>query len=264
MGFDNAEQLNLGIYKSAFEKKFLDETEIYYRTESEEFLEKNTVTEYMKKVESRLLHEEQRVELYLNPSSLPRLLDTCVKVLITNHLDRFYREFQNLLNGDRKEDLSRMYQLLSRNPESLPNLRECLRDYIISEGTEAFLARLEVASTDAKVYIEIILRVHKRFSELLRESFANEASFIAALDIAFSGLINKNPITNKNPNQNSKSSELLAKYCDQMLKKSNKNCEDIEFEDAANNVVCFSHIFSLFISFKFLILLSLDGHLQVH
>lgn len=48
--------------------------------------------------------------------------------------------------------------------------------------------------------------------------------------------INSNAIT-KMANSSSKSPELLAKYCDSLLKKSSKNPEEAELEDTLNQVV---------------------------
>lgn len=48
--------------------------------------------------------------------------------------------------------------------------------------------------------------------------------------------INNNAVT-KAANMSSKSPELLARYCDLLLKKSSKNPEEAELEDTLNQVV---------------------------
>lgn len=73
-------------------------------------------------------------------------------------------------------------------------------------------------------------------------SFKNDNGFVAALDKACGKFINTNAVTVASKST-SKSPELLAKYCDLLLKKSSKNPEEAELEDTLNQVmVVFKYI----------------------
>jgi len=233
---------NLSVYKESFEDQFLDDTERFYTRESSEFLHQNPVTEYMKKAETRLKEEERRVQIYLHETTLDRLLKTCDKVLIEKHLDIFHAEFQNLLNSDKDDDLGRMYQLVSRIPDGVGELKRLLENHINNQGLVAIDKLGDEAINDPKLYVSTILDVHRKYNALVMTAFSNDTGFVASLDKACGKFINNNSVTKK-ANASSKSPELLAKYCDLLLKKSSRNPEEAELEDTLNQVmVVFKYI----------------------
>ncbi|XP_078331203.1 cullin-1-like, partial [Crassostrea virginica] len=86
------------------------------------------------------------------------------------------------------------------------------------------------------MYVQTILNVHRKYHVQVMTAFSNDAGFVAALDKACGRFINNNSVT-RMANSSSKSPELLARYCDLLLKKSSKNPEEAELEDTLNQVM---------------------------
>jgi cullin 1 len=132
-----------------------------------------------------------------------------------------------------------MYDLTMKIPDGLNELKKILEAHIYNKGMEAIEKCSEAALNvnffyygseiygflkfsyqlkDPKIYVQTILDVHKKYDHLVLSSFHNDKGFVAALDKACGKFINNNAIT-RATNSLSKSPELLARYCDFLLKK---------------------------------------------
>ncbi|SAL96780.1 hypothetical protein [Absidia glauca] len=237
LGLDSKDttKSNFSVYREYFETPFIDATEVYYKTESEKFISENSVPDYMKKAESRLAEEENRVEMYLHASTHKVLVSKCEVVLVKNHAEVISDGFQQLLNLDKQEDLHRMYTLLARIPDGLDPLRVNFESHVRKAGLGAVerIGQQEKEAMDPKTYVEALLEVHKQYNDLVQTAFNGEAGFVASLDKACGEFVNRNKVCRAST---SKSPELLARFCDSLLKKSAKNPEENELEDVLNSV----------------------------
>jgi len=239
------------IYEVYYEKPFIEATEKFYLYESQKFISENSIVDYMKKAKARLEEENQRVDRYLNESSRIPLLKACKDVLIKNHLEPIQDEFTELLQQDRVEDLELLYFLLKYIPNSFDPLCQKFEDYVKQQGLASIekVAQNPVSksgsstpvsakkeakeSVNPQAYAEAILVVRKKYIKLINDSFDNDSKFVASMDKACREFINKNKICN----QKVKSPELLARYCDGLLKKSNKIAESSEIEERLKDII---------------------------
>jgi cullin 1 len=58
-------------------------------------------------------------------------------VLIREHAEKMWEDFQQLLDFDKDEDLQRMYALLARIPEGLEPLRKKFEEHVKRAGQAA-------------------------------------------------------------------------------------------------------------------------------
>eukprot|EP01112_Ceratiomyxa_fruticulosa_P003138 TRINITY_DN1351_c0_g4_i1.p1 TRINITY_DN1351_c0_g4~~TRINITY_DN1351_c0_g4_i1.p1 ORF type:complete len:768 (+),score=165.40 TRINITY_DN1351_c0_g4_i1:391-2694(+) len=232
----------LQVYKDFFEVDFLAATEGYYTSESAEFIANNSVADYMKKVEIRLAEELRRVTQYLHSSTELELVSKCDRVLIERHVERMWNEFQSLLQDDKVDDLARMYSLLSRIARGLEPLRTTMEKHVQNVGLDAISNIGSAALNDPKLYVETILRVFKKYNDLVTGAFRSDSGFVASLDKACRRFINENQVTIA-AKSSSKSPELLARFTDLLLKKSPKNPEEAEMEQLlADVMIVFKYI----------------------
>lgn len=231
LGLDenDSSKSTLEVYRYYFERPFIAATRVYYENESRRFVAENSVVEYMKKAEARLEEEKARVGLYLHPDITKRLTDTCLDVLVTAHSGLLRDEFQVLLDNERQDDLARMYRLLSRIKDGLDPLRTKFETHVRKAGLAAVeKVASEGENFEPKMYVDALLQVHTRYSNLVAAAFAGESEFVRSLDNACREFVNRNKICKSS---STKSPELLARYTDSLLKKGSKAVEESELEE---------------------------------
>ncbi|AOW03975.1 Cullin [Yarrowia lipolytica] len=245
LGLDQLDikRVNLQVYEQAFLHPFIQHTKDYYTKESALFLQENTVVDYNRKAEQRLAEEKGRVDVYLHPSSEQRVIETCHECLIADHAEVIRSEFGSLLQGYREDDIRRVHVLLSKVDGALDPILPVFESYVKQEGENAVkqLAKDLTGTVDASTYVDTLIGVYERYVHLVEVAFSNHTSLHKVLDAACLAFINKNAIATpdspSNKSRDSKTPELLASYCNTLLKKTTKTTEDFDLEAKLENAI---------------------------
>ena len=138
MGFSYNNK-KLEVYKGELEKSIISHAGSHYARKSREWMDQDSAPIYMLKVEQVLQSEKQRVEAYLNRSTLEPLHRECFVQLLKQHLRELLSKktgIHSLLTQHALDDLARMYRLYKGNDAELEVIAEMLGDHIKKAGTE--------------------------------------------------------------------------------------------------------------------------------
>lgn len=227
----------LKLYQDIFETRFLSDTGEYYRLEATKLLQETDCSQYMEKVLQRIDDENLRSRKYLHPSSYPKVTQECEERMVADHLQFLHGECKRMVQQERQRDLQHMYMLLKSIHNGLDALVLEVQQYITKIGLEAINSLR--GENIPQLFVESLLEVHGRYLNLIKEVFNSDQQFIGALDKACAAVINYKG----NPKVACKSPELLAKYCDSLLKKSAKGISESEVEDRlSQSITVFKYI----------------------
>uniref|UniRef100_A0A2K5CTP3 Cullin 2 n=1 Tax=Aotus nancymaae TaxID=37293 RepID=A0A2K5CTP3_AOTNA len=197
--------INSFFYQEIFESPFLTET-------------------------GELKDEEIRCRKYLHPSSYTKVIHECQQRMVADHLQFLHAECHNIIRQEKKNDMANMYVLLRAVSTGLPHMIQELQNHIHDEGLRA-TSNLTQENMPT-VFVESVLEVHGKFVQLINTVLNGDQHFMSALDKALTSVVNY-----REPKSVCKAPELLAKYCDNLLKKSAKGMTENEVEDRLTSFI---------------------------
>ena len=231
---------SLDLYQKIFEKPFLEATGQYYRKEAERLLQESNCSEYIEKVLVKLEAENRRSQKYLHHSSFAKVKFECEARMVADHLSFTHCDCKRMVAEDQRKDLANMYKLLKPQEAGLSVLMKEVQDHITKMGLNS-VSNLTTSNGEnvAQTFVENILEVHKKYSELIKDVFNNDQQFIGALDKACSTVINHR----RNSKTPCRSPEFLSRYCDSLLKRSVKGLNETEIDDKLSaSITIFKYI----------------------
>ncbi|KFM65638.1 Cullin-5, partial [Stegodyphus mimosarum] len=220
----------LQMYSDHFEKAYIDATEAFYRAKAPQYLEANGVQNYMRYAEEKLTEEEQRAAKYLESHSVQSLTKSCVSVLVTAFNENILAECPPMVKNNEIEKLQLVFKLMDRVPDGINPMLKYLEQYIVSESLADLMASADIITQDFEKYVEQLLKLFARFSKLVKEAFNDDPRFLTSRDKAFKEVVNdtsvfclewstKQKVIGSRTQPEFRCAELLANYCDVLLRK---------------------------------------------
>jgi cullin 3 len=218
------------VYEEDFERPFLQQSAEFYRFESQNFLEENSASVYIKKVEQRINEEAERAKHYLDNSTELQIVGVVEEELISKHMKTIV-EMENsgvvhMLKNQRIEDLCCMYKLFCRVTNGLQAIITCVSAYLREQG-KALVTEEEGSKGDAVSFVQSLLDLKDRFDTFLSNSFNGDKEFLKMIAKDFEYFLNLNP----------KSPEYLSLFIDDKLKKGVKGMTEQEIEQVLDKTM---------------------------
>ncbi|CAH2071938.1 unnamed protein product [Thlaspi arvense] len=193
--------------------------------------------------EECLKKERERVAHYLHSSSEPKLVEKVQHELLVVYanqlLEKEHSGCRALLRDDKVDDLSRMYRLYHKIARGLEPVANIFKQHVTAEGNALVQQAEDTATNQAantangqeQVLIRKVIELHDKYMVYVTECFQNHTLFHKALKEAFEIFCNKTVA-------GSSSAELLATFCDNILKKGgSEKLSDEAIEDTLEKVV---------------------------
>ncbi|PKI46479.1 hypothetical protein CRG98_033122 [Punica granatum] len=226
-------------YERDFEDDMLNDTAAYYSRKASSWILEDSCPDYMLKAEECLKREKDRVSHYLHSSSEPKLLEKVQHELLAVYanqlLEKEHSGCHALLRDDKVEDLSRMFRLFSKIPRGLDPVANMFKQHVTAEGT-ALVKQAEDAAANKKaekkdvvglqeqVFVRKVIELHDKYLAYVNACFQNHSLFHKVF-------CNKGVA-------GSSSAELLATFCDNILKKGgSEKLSDEAIEETLEKVV---------------------------
>ncbi|KAJ9696419.1 hypothetical protein PVL29_008573 [Vitis rotundifolia] len=230
-------------YANDFEADMLNDTAAYYSRKASNWVLKDSCPDYMLKAEECLKRERDRISHYLHISSEPKLVEKVQTELLVVYANQLLEKEQSgchaLLRDEKVDDLSRIYRLYHKIPRGLEPVSSIFKQRVSDEGLALVNQAIDAANNQAEnvrsvheqVLVRKIIELHDKYMVYVCNCFMNQSLFHKALKEAFEIFCNKTVA-------GCSSAELLAAFCDNILKKGgSEKLSDEAIEDTLEKVV---------------------------
>jgi cullin 3 len=220
------------VYEHDFETPFLARTQEFYRTNSLDYLSRNSATDYVVKATKWLDEEKDRSIALALPLTTETPLQSIIDTeLIERHartlVDMELSGFAALLKDDTKlEEMRDMYDLFVRVPSSVDYLREALADRIKADG-KVLIADQEKGASDPPAFVRGVLTMRDRYDRILDVSFRGEKKARKRMRESFEDFLNID----------ARAASCLSVYVDELLRVGLRGATEDQITQELNKVI---------------------------
>ncbi|KAL2873078.1 hypothetical protein SGCOL_011790 [Colletotrichum sp. CLE4] len=240
------------LYLTVFEPAYLESEREYYKRECERLLREADAGAWLRHTQRRLQEENDRCDTTIHYETRERSIKVVEEELISAHLDDFLNlegsGLKSMVNYDREEELSILYQLVSRVDPKKTSLKKILSTRVVelgleieqmlketnfsaaaapadgedNEGGEKAKALSSSAQQTAAAikWVDDVLKLKDKFDNLWKKCFQEDLIIQTSLTKSFSDFIN----------MFTKSSEYVSLFIDDNLRRGIRGKTETETE----------------------------------
>lgn len=233
---------NKDVYINHLETPLLEATRSYYESRAQDWVVEEPTPRYLQLAEDVLVSEAERVQAYLLESTESKLLRVAEEVLLRRQeaalLEKEGSGLEVMLRDQRDEDLARLFRLFARVDGGLAPIAKSVREHLQEQGMRVVRQREadfsaaggKEAQGDSR-FVQSLMELHDRAVQLVQGPFQGHTLFQKALKEAFEVFVNQEVRCRYS------NTEMIAGFCDRILRTGGTRMSDDEAERALEKVV---------------------------
>ncbi|KAI6249564.1 Cullin-3-B [Erysiphe necator] len=260
--FENADEK---LYLTVFEVEYLKNSQKFYQKECTKLLRSSDASTWLRQTKRRLEEEESRCQTTISILTAPKISKIIEAEMISAHISEFLAMeisgVKAMIENDRLEDLTLLYQLLARVDSLKEPLKIALQSRVVELGSdinnnflvadnsnntialqdqgEKTIERIEKPNSLSKSgtaarqltaairWVDEVLRLKDKFNMLWEQCLHKDLVLQTAITKSFSQFINLFP----------RCSEYLSLFIDDNLKRGIKGKTETEIDDLLDKAV---------------------------
>lgn len=218
-------------FRRHFLEQFKESITKHYSEQCNEYMEKYTARDYMKRAEKSMRFEINDMYDYLAVFK-PDITECMLSIFVSSNLDYLESEFSGMIHSDNTEDMKTFYYLVSK--VSVESPAQIMGSLIFSLGTQIVADANEKLSKRSDIrhsheFVDQMIELHSKYYGLCNDCFDRDMTFVKCMDISFRKFLNTDIGVFK-------MAEILNFYVDTLMKGTTKKSEK-EIDTSFDHIV---------------------------